>query len=96
MSHTPGPWKVDAGGFPILIEGPQGEYVASIEAATAEGDEQGQINAALIAAAPELFKELERLVRLMEPREVAGCLNIPGLATLNGPRAALAKARGRG
>lgn len=48
-------------------------------------------DALLIAAAPDLLRELEHLVRLMEPVEPS--LNIPGLATLNGARAALAKAR---
>jgi len=43
-----------------------------------------------------VLQELERLVRLMEPREAACYLNIPVLSTLNGPRAAIAKARGRG
>lgn len=49
-------------------------------------------DAVLLAAGPELFKELQRLVSLMEPGETEGWLNIPGLATLNGARAALAKA----
>jgi len=42
----------------------------------------------------DLYRELAHLVRLMEPLEQAGTLNVPGLATLNGARAALARARG--
>ena len=38
----------------------------------------------------ELRRELEHLVFLMEPVEYGGGLNIPGLATLNGARNALA------
>jgi hypothetical protein len=49
-------------------------------------------NARLIAAAPDLLKELKHLVALMEPLEADGRLHIPGLATVNGARAAIAKA----
>lgn len=55
--------------------------------------EEAIANAHLIAAAPELYAELAHLVRFFEPIEETG-LNVPGLATLNGARAALAKARG--
>jgi len=37
-----------------------------------------------------VVRELARLVRLLEPLEHAGTLNVPGLATLNRARAALA------
>jgi hypothetical protein len=46
----------------------------------------------VIAAAPDVARELRHLVRLMEPLEREGGLGIPGLATLNGARAALKKA----
>jgi hypothetical protein len=49
-------------------------------------------HARLISAAPDLLRELAHLVRLMEPQERDGSLDIPGLATLNGARAAIAKA----
>jgi hypothetical protein len=39
-----------------------------------------------------LLKELQHLVRLLEPLEKDGGLDIPGLATLNGARAAIKKA----
>lgn len=51
-------------------------------------------DAHLLAAAPDLYRELAHLVNLLEPLEEAGLLAVPGLATLNGARAALAKARG--
>jgi hypothetical protein len=51
-------------------------------------------DARLIAAAPLLLHELQHLVRLLEPIERDGGLDVPGLATLNGARAAIAKARG--
>ncbi len=59
-----------------------------------EGPIENEADKALIAAAPELLKELKHLVSLMEPVEETG-LNIPGLATLNGARAAIARAEGR-
>lgn len=45
----------------------------------------------LFAASPDLYRELRHLVQLLEPLERDGSLNIPGLATLNGARMALAK-----
>lgn len=42
-----------------------------------------------------LRHELSHLVRLMEPLEHGGSLNIPGLATLNAARDALTKTEGK-
>ena len=53
-------------------------------------NEQAKKGAALFRASFKLQKELRHLVRLIEPLEKNGGLNIPGLATLNGARAALA------
>lgn len=39
-----------------------------------------------------LYKELKHLVKLLEPLEQSGGLQVPGLATLNGARAALKEA----
>jgi hypothetical protein len=39
----------------------------------------------------ELVRELTHLVRLLEPLEKEGGLQVPGLATLNGARAVLSK-----
>lgn len=58
-----------------------------------QGDDEGR--RALIAAAPDLYKQLAHLVRLIEPLERDGSLNIPGLATLNAARKALAKAEAK-
>ena len=52
-------------------------------------------NANLFCAARELLKELEHLVRLLEPMERDGSLQVPGLATLNGARRAIKKAKGQ-
>ena len=50
-------------------------------------------NARIADAAPDLYRELAHLVKLLEPCEDQ--LAVPGLATLNGARAALAKANGK-
>jgi hypothetical protein len=95
--HTPGPWKVwDYAIYPgigsddacILLSGDR-EEDCGVRGRTSE---EAIANAKLIAAAPCLLKELQRLVSLIEPQEREGGLNIPGLATLNGARAAIAKA----
>lgn len=65
------------------VEGPGS--TASIDAA-----DEVDANARIMAAAPDLYRELLDLVRLLEP--VESTLSIPGLATLNGARAALALA----
>jgi hypothetical protein len=43
----------------------------------------------LLPTCPAAHRELAHLVRLMEPPEKEGSLDIPGLATLNGARGAL-------
>lgn len=48
------------------------------------------------SAAPLLYHELRQLVTLLEPLERDGRLPVPGLATLNGARRALAIAQGKG
>jgi hypothetical protein len=52
-------------------------------------------DAGLIAASPDLYRELRHLVNLLQTLEAVGSLSVPGLATLNGARKALAKAEGR-
>lgn len=106
---TPGPWGIEDPLGPeimSIVANPEGEtyewtFVAQVTADDDNTEAQGisfaeaQANAALIRAAPELYTELRHLVRLMEPLEDRGLLNIPGLATLNGARAALKKAEGQ-
>lgn len=94
----PGPWIWTADPEPhssnISIEA-DGETIAVV----AIGDwdvpiGSNEATARLICAAPDLFRELIHLVRLIEPLERNGGLDVPGLATLNGARAAIAKAKG--
>lgn len=46
----------------------------------------------MMTAAPALHRELAHLVALLEPLEAKGRLDVPGLASLNGARAALSEA----
>lgn len=56
-------------------------------------EQEKEANARLIAAAPELLKELTHLASLLHPWIEAGN-TVPGIATLNGAWAAIAKATG--
>jgi hypothetical protein len=89
-AHTPGPWLIDDDGqwFAICADN---HCIAQVHTPNSASLDRQAANARLIAAAPELFAELSHLVRLLEVQEQSGRLNVPGLATLNGARAALAK-----
>lgn len=89
MKHTKGPWEIEkySTADKYIYIGPG----ISLDYDDVDHAEQSA-NAKLIAAAPELLRELKHLVRLMEPIEKEGGLNIPGLATLNGARLAIQKA----
>jgi hypothetical protein len=52
VHHTPGPWTVDGS----YIHGPNGKRFLAVA-----GDGEGQANARLIAAAPELLEALSAL-----------------------------------
>ena len=91
MKHTPGPWEQR----PLLrtyrhiIYGRDNSEIAEGLNPNHAIDDA---NTLIMAAGPDLLKELRHLVMLLEPLEQSGDLHIPGLATLNGPRAAIAKA----
>ena len=100
VKHTPGPWFVEDGaGLYVRPADDNAPIICDLcdqddaEDASCYGTELH--NARLIAAAPDLLAELKHLVRLLEPLEKSGALNVPGLATLNGALAAIAKAEGR-
>ena len=84
-AHTPGPWRLrGASGGGLVVERP----IQSLQVFPED-------DARLIAAAPDLLAELAHLVSLLEPLELSGTLAVPGLATLNDARAAIAKAKGQ-
>jgi hypothetical protein len=92
--HTPGPWTVEPESENYQVRVNSADWcIADVWGDRDELANQYRANGHLIAAAPDLLAELKHLVRLMEPKEQTG-LDIPGLATLNGARAAIAKAAG--
>jgi len=89
---TPGPWEVFLPGRKFVQSCRNFKSICEL----IQHDRTEEIvdaNARLIASAPELYRELAHLVRLLGPCEDQ--LAVPGLATLNGARAALAKADGK-
>ena len=82
MTHTPGPWELIELGYGISVGN-----VAWIGFGTAHSREEHAANARLIAAAPELLKELKAIVAGIEP-----ALDEPQV--LDKAKAAIAKAEG--
>ena len=102
MSHTPGPWathKTEGNGSNISdrleIVGPEeGRKRSLIASIYGFKLPEGQANAQLIAAAPELLEVIREAVDSAEREMAKGRKASPGLATwLEKARAALAKAR---
>jgi len=94
-NHSAGPWDfvAEPGQMVLVYSGNDETMIAEVNALY-DNDAETLANARLIAAAPELLKELRHLVRLLEPAEKDGAIDVPGLATLNGARAAIRKAAG--
>jgi hypothetical protein len=90
-AHTPGPWTLGRDDDGAVYAGD--EFIANAYGFYVDGayttTPETVANARLIAAAPDLYRELAHLVRMLEPIE--DTLGAPGLATLNGARAALEK-----
>ncbi len=98
--HTPGQWKIRAGYGKLMSEigtdsravctvwTKQPKYNQTTERSEPAAWAEGEANAALIAAAPELLAALRRLVSASYSYD-----NIPSVASaLRGARAAIAKA----
>jgi hypothetical protein len=99
MNYTPGPWDFRGSLGPASNPHAKGPHIVEAngtQIAIMSGwrSDVTEANARLIAAAPELLKELRHLVRLLEPAEKDGAIDVPGLATLNAARAAIRKAAG--
>lgn len=95
MKHTPGPWAVgralsNTNAVPIRKDGENIAWVCGLDSALELSPEETAANAALIAAAPELLRELKILLNLCE-RYAGPC--ICG-GELTEARAAIAKAKG--
>lgn len=97
VSHTPGPWRVEDVGIDdsiAIMSGPAAEYrwlaTASPDPSRGIDWDQTQANARLIAAAPELLRELKELMAL-----VAAEYPQQQRVWLANALAAIAKAEGR-
>jgi len=87
--HTEGPWKLNwrVTKYEIFSDDEMAGWF------TPSRLPEDEANARLIAAAPDLLAELQHLRRLLHPWIESGN-TIPGLATLNGADAAIARATG--
>lgn len=85
--HTPGPWELLPGVAEHEIKSQDGDYIAYVVGHSwgAISSEQGDANARLIAAAPDLLEELRAIERFNTP--------LP-CGLLEQARAAIAKAEG--
>jgi len=83
--HTPGPWKI-SGKYKNWIDGPSGQQIAEVMLSHIESD------ANLIAAAPDLLKQLVYMVEQFEILTL-GADGYDSLADL--ARTAIAKAEGK-
>ena len=92
--HTPGPWKIDTKGSKHFIDGNDGFTVIYLDRVTAiRGRDECELNARLIAAAPDLLEALRAcLDPLQQAQNKYG--DITAAAAFLAARAALAKAEG--
>lgn len=66
-AHTPEPWTIDTGGWPLVINGPengQGDIIATIPCDIEEGGypaDVAEANAYLLLAAPKLLRACLRI-----------------------------------
>jgi len=75
MKHTPGPWKVDVWHTPEgekRILAPNGQGIAILVNANGRDNEETEANAALIAAAPEMYDWLVKEYALCAPLSSKG------------------------
>ena len=89
MAHTPGPWVVQ--GQAVLSDRPYPEWkqIAGVRIGNADNwsDPEGESNARLIAASPDLLAALKRLVEY--------CNNHSDYDAIGEADAAISKAEGR-
>ena len=92
-SHTPGPWSVEPLGYSCFdVRCEFGYFIATCHDGV-RGDRNADVNARLIAGAPDLLAALQRIVAVLD-KQVAS----PHLAERASPlaqaKAAIAKATG--
>lgn len=99
LKHTPGPWGASIGfrGARIHIANDFNHPLSFGFQYPETNDElvrEGEANAHLIAAAPELLEALEELVELVPESEFVGGKSIDNTRAISGARTAIAKAKG--
>lgn len=89
---TPGPWQIlrSADNYPYQIADDTGDLVTRWGFLIKPASPMAEANAALIAAAPDLYEALRELFATLDPERPGS----PG-STLEKARAAIAKAEGR-
>ncbi len=92
--HTPGPWTIDLGN--VIKASNSRESIAMIRWFMADSfdETEGQANARLIAAAPELLQGAEQVVELIEYLISTGYMPGGDWATVASLKSAIAKAKG--
>lgn len=97
LNHTPAPWFANTYRAIIQTDDPglrstiNNKVICYLATTNQSMPITTNADARLIAAAPDLLRELRHLVRLIEPCLETG-LSIAGLATLNGAKLAIIKA----
>jgi len=86
-AHTQGPWDAEDTTFGFVVEDPSGKEIADISGAYHHRDEF-TANARLVAAAPDLLRELRSML------EGHGCWAEEICDSCDPARAAIAKATG--
>jgi hypothetical protein len=87
--HTPGPWAADPCDGCVMVLSSDGETVATVHGGNEKTD---SANAALIAAAPDMYAALRDL---LSDAEAADMAQGPHAGSLIEARKSLAKAEGR-
>ena len=98
-AHTPGPWDFDNYADHVSYFSParKDDYVFRIDFPDDMPEAEAEANARLIAAAPRLLKELERMLGLYVARlQDDGCTDehISTMPQIIEPRAAIGEAQG--
>lgn len=92
MRHTPGPWTLEHwGDREIDVYAGEDTLVCSLRGGSTHPDDDSDADASLIAAAPTLLRELERMLYLWEDA-IGYDKNYMYMG--DGARAALVKAQG--
>ena len=89
---TPGPWEADTSALAVF-RGADQSLIADLD--HSGSDEEGEANATLIAAAPELLEKLSEAVELLEVDDDANTVGTDAWVWLKQARELLAKADGR-